>query len=69
MQRADKPDASRSRSGAADSLGMAGGSVESVGGFLPLRIYIPATGQLLRFEKRLVMREGLTVTAKYQVKR
>jgi len=42
---------------------------ESGPGLLPLRVYIPATGQLLRFEKRLVIQEAPVVKARYQVKR
>ncbi|HOK79666.1 MAG TPA: hypothetical protein PK303_09330 [bacterium] len=40
---------------------------ESSTGILPLRIYIPTTGKLLRFEKRLVMDENLFLKARYKL--
>ncbi|HPP11752.1 MAG TPA: hypothetical protein PKW42_03365 [bacterium] len=47
----------------------AGGAGETTAGLLPLRIYIPATGQLLRFEKRLVIEEELKLKARYALRR
>ncbi|HXK44837.1 MAG TPA: hypothetical protein PL060_02705, partial [bacterium] len=40
---------------------------ESGAGLLPLKIYIPTTGKLLRFEKRLVMDENLFLKARYKL--
>ncbi len=60
-----KPSA-RSGKGDSPAESAAGGAGAISGGLLPLRIYIPTTGQLLRFEKRLVIEQDLTVRAKYK---
>jgi len=48
-------------------FGMSSQEKDFSAGLLPLRIYIPTTGQLLRFEKRLVIKEELTVQATYRL--
>ena len=40
---------------------------DSISGFLPLKIYIPTTGKLVRFEKRLIMDENIFVKARYKL--
>lgn len=41
-------------------------SEEGVAGLLPLKIYIPTTGKILRFEKKIVMEEDLFLKARYK---
>ncbi|MCM8789245.1 MAG: hypothetical protein NC907_05595, partial [Candidatus Omnitrophica bacterium] len=40
---------------------------DSGAGLLPLKIYIPTTGKLLRFEKRLIMDENIFMKARYKI--
>jgi hypothetical protein len=41
------------------------GRIPAAGGILPIRIYIPASGQLFRFAKTLVSEEPLTLSCSY----
>jgi len=53
--------------GIGDKVSQPSNAPETVGGFLPLRIYIPTTGKLLRFEKKLVMDENVFLKARYKL--
>ncbi len=53
--------------GIGDKVSQPSNAPETVGGFLPLRIYIPTTGKLLRFEKKLVMDENIFLKARYKL--
>ena len=56
-------DSFRGRTGSEERMSTPG---EPTAGLLPLRVYIPATGQLLRFEKRLVIEEDVMLKARYR---
>jgi len=53
--------------GIGDKVSQPSNAPETVGGFLPLKIYIPTTGKLLRFEKKLVMDENVFLKARYKL--